>query len=61
MLHERRRTPARPPAPLLLAVLLLCACSTFLRPHEGDLRGSTAAFIALWRAMLDQQRFALCR
>ncbi|KAG2427355.1 hypothetical protein HXX76_012549 [Chlamydomonas incerta] len=35
--------------------------SYFLRPDERSAPGSTAAFIALWRAMLSQDRIALCR
>lgn len=34
---------------------------TFLRPDEARGEGATAAFIALWRAMLATGRFALCR
>ncbi|KAG2424501.1 hypothetical protein HYH02_015171 [Chlamydomonas schloesseri] len=33
----------------------------FLRPDERSGPGSTASFIALWRAMLSQDRIALCR
>eukprot|EP00198_Chlamydomonas_reinhardtii_P009761 XP_001699098.1 DNA binding protein [Chlamydomonas reinhardtii] len=33
----------------------------FLRPDERSAPGSTAAFIALWRAMLSQDRIAICR
>ncbi|GFR46081.1 hypothetical protein Agub_g7565 [Astrephomene gubernaculifera] len=32
----------------------------FLRPDEGAAEGATAAFIALWRAMLAEERFAVC-
>lgn len=34
---------------------------TFLRPDERRGEGATAAFVALWRAMLATGRFALCR
>ncbi|GLI63559.1 hypothetical protein VaNZ11_006414 [Volvox africanus] len=35
--------------------------SIFLRPDERSAPGSTIAFISLWRAMLAEGRFALCR
>ncbi|GIL64329.1 hypothetical protein Vafri_18305 [Volvox africanus] len=35
--------------------------SIFLRPDERSASGSTTAFISLWRAMLAEGRFALCR
>ncbi|GIM02241.1 hypothetical protein Vretimale_7160 [Volvox reticuliferus] len=35
--------------------------SIFLRPDERSAPGSTTAFISVWRAMLAEERFALCR